>query len=430
MKHFFKNVVTTILTLEARLLLWRTQPTIIAVTGNVGKTSTKDAIYHVLKDHVRARKSEKSFNSEIGVPLSILGLENAWSNPILWFKNLIDGLWLALFPGEYAKVLVLEMGVDRPGDMARLTRWIKPHIVVLTRLPDIPVHVEYFSTPDLVVAEKLELVKALQPDGVFVYNADDDKVRAVAESVRQRSLGYSRYSPSEFFAKSDDILYEGKLPSGLEFLVTHGGEQASFTIPGIVGVAHTYSVAAACAVASLFDISLAACAEAISTLTPPPGRMRIIPGLKDTTLIDDTYNSSPTACERALSTLYEIKGAKRRIAVLGDMLELGQYSVEAHSRVGEQVADGADVLFTVGVRSRGIAEKALALGFTEKRIFQFEDSVQAGRALEQYLEPGDVVLVKGSQSMRMERIVADVMAKPEEAETLLVRQSAAWQQKT
>ena len=141
MKDLFKNIVVSILTLEAQILLRRTKPTIIAVTGSVGKTSTKDAIFSVLKNYRKTRKSEKSFNSEIGVPLSVLGLPNAWNNPVLWMWNIIEGFFIACFSRDYPEVLVLETGVDRQGDMKRLTAWLKPDIAVITRLPDVPVHV-------------------------------------------------------------------------------------------------------------------------------------------------------------------------------------------------------------------------------------------------------------------------------------------------
>ena len=165
MKNFLKRIIVAILTYEAQLLLLRTKPTIVAVTGNVGKTSVKDAIYEVLKGTIHTRKSEKSFNSEIGVPLSVLGLESGWNNPLLWLKNIIDGLLLVIHPGTYPKVLVLEMGVDRPGDMDALTTWIRPHVVVLTRLPDVPVHVEFFDSPEAVCKEKIKLVHALRQIG-------------------------------------------------------------------------------------------------------------------------------------------------------------------------------------------------------------------------------------------------------------------------
>lgn len=429
MKNFFKHVIVYILTWEAKLLLRRTKPKIVAITGNVGKTTTKDAIYQVLSKHTRARKSEKSFNSELGVPLSVLGLSNAWHNPVLWIKNIFDGLIIALFPGDYPKVLVLEMGVDRPGDMAKHTEWIKPDIVVLTRLPNVPVHVEFFDSPEEVIAEKLVLVKALKPEGVLVYNHDDEKVKQAAEGIRQKSIGYSRYSPSQYSVTGDEVLYEDDMPTGLKFAITHAHDQADFELRGAIGVQHCYNFAAAAAVASQFDLSLLAAAEALKGYVPPPGRMRVIAGIKDSVLLDDSYNSSPVATERALSTLFELKGFKRKIAILGDMLELGQFSMREHERVGEQVAEGVDLLITVGVRARGIAESALEHGLSEKQILQFDESERAGRELQNLIEPGDVILVKGSESIRTEKIVLEVMAKPDESARLLVRQNKEWKAK-
>ena len=426
MKNLFKNVVVAILSWEAKLLLRRTKPKIIGITGSVGKTSTKDAIYAVLKDHVRVRKSEKSFNSEIGVPLSVLGLPNAWSNPFLWFKNIIDGLLVALHPGDYPDVLVLEMGVDRPGDMARLMSWIQPDIVVLTRLPDTPVHVEYFATPEAVVAEKRVLVDALKPDGVLVYNQDDEAVRKVAESIRQQTIGYSRYSLSEFTASADKVIYEKGQAKALEFTLTHLNKASLMYVQGSLGVQHAYNYAAATAVGSLFDISIESATKALREHLPPAGRMRLIPGIKETTILDDTYNSSPVACERAIQTLKELKGVKRRIAVLGDMLELGQYSVREHERMGELAAHTVDMLVTVGVRSRGIARGALEHGLSPKVIFQYEEVERAGKELQEMLQAGDMVLVKGSQGIRLEKLVEEIMAEPDKADELLVRQSDAW----
>lgn len=418
--------MVAILTWEAKLLLSRTQPTIIAITGNVGKTSTKDAIYAVVKEHLPARKSQKSLNSEIGVPLTILGLENAWSNPILWLKNLVDGLLIAIHPGQYPKILVLEIGVDTPGDMAALTTWLKPDIVVLTRLPEVPVHVEYFVSPEAVIVEKMQLVEALKADGTLVYNHDDEKINQLIESVRQKAIGYSRYSPSQFFVQGDRIVYDGSRPVGMEFDLTYLDTEAVMRVQGSLGVQHAYNYAAAVAVGSLFNISIIDATAALTKHTPPPGRMRILPGLKDTMLIDDSYNSSPVASERALQTLQELDGFSRKIVVLGDMLELGKYSSREHEKVGEQVPKVADILITVGIRARKIAEAALENGMSEKNIYQYDDVKRAGRELQQLMKSGDVILIKASQSIRAELIVEEVMAEPERAEELLVRQDPGW----
>jgi UDP-N-acetylmuramoyl-tripeptide--D-alanyl-D-alanine ligase len=426
MKDVFKHIVIAALTFEAKILLRRTKPFVIAVTGSVGKTSTKDAIFAVLKNYRKTRKSEKSFNSEIGVPLSVLGLPNAWDNPILWMWNIIEGLFIALFSRNYPEVLVLETGVDRPGDMKHLTAWLKPDIAVITRLPDVPVHVEYFSSPEAVAEEKLELVRALKSDGVFIYNHDDPKLLAAVAEVRQPSVGFSRYAPSQFTAAADEIVYRDDVPAGSQFTINHLDETVTVKVNGSIGVQNAYTYSAAAAVAAQFDIPLSAVAEAVKSHIGPVGRMRVIPGIKGTCILDDTYNSSPTAVESSLQSLHELRGFTRKIAVLGDMLELGQFSTREHERIGAVAAGAVDILVTIGIRSRKTAEGALENGLSEKHIFQYEDSVTAGRELQQMLKPGDVILVKGSQGVRAERVVEEIMAEPERAGELLCRQDSSW----
>lgn len=427
MHEFFKYIITTILIYEAKILLRRKRPKIIGITGNVGKTSTKDAVYTVLKQKVHVRKSIKSYNSNIGVALTILGLENGWSNPWLWVKNVFDGALHAFFSTDYPEVLVLELGVDRPGDMKELTQFVKPNIAVLTRLPDMPVHVEFFSSPEEVTEEKLELVRALKADGVFIYNNDDERIRQYVEQVRQPSFGYSRYSSSHFQVTADKILYDGGSASGLEFSVTHLNDSVKVVLQGVLGVQHAYNIAAAMAVGSQFDITLAEAAEAIKKhFAPVPGRMRLIEGKNKMLIIDDTYNSSPTAAERALQSLDELKAPKRKVAILGDMLELGQFSITEHQELGSQVAQVADVLITIGLRSRKTATAALEHGMSEKNVFQYDNVDRLVTELHTLVQPEDTILVKGSQSIRAERVVKALMKKPDKAIQLLVRQDEAW----
>ncbi len=429
MKELFKKIIISILTLEAKVLINRTKPTIIAVTGSVGKTSTKDAIFSVIKNHRRTRKSEKSFNSEIGVPLSVLGLPNAWDNPVLWLWNIIEGFFIAFFSREYPEVLVLEAGVDRPGDMQSLTAWLKPDIAVITRLPDVPVHVEYFSTPEAVAEEKMYLARALKPDGVFIYNHDDPKLQAAVATIRQPAVGFSRYLPSQFTATADEIVYHDDTPVGSQFTVTHLDESVTLKVNGSIGIQNAYTYTAAAAVAAQLDIPLTAVAEAVKSHVGPAGRMRVIPGIKATCILDDTYNSSPTAVEASLETLKELRGFSRKIAVLGDMLELGQFSTREHERIGAVAAGVLDILVTVGVRSRKTAEGALEHGLSEKNIYQYDDSLSAGKELQQLIKPGDVILVKGSQGVRAERVVEEIMAEPQRSAELLVRQDSAWKRR-
>jgi UDP-N-acetylmuramoyl-tripeptide--D-alanyl-D-alanine ligase len=187
-----------------------------------------------------------------------------------------------------------------------------------------------------------------------------------------------------------------------------------------------YAVCAAIAVARELGVDVKTAIANVQALQTPNGRMRLIPGLKSSILIDDTYNSSPIAAESALQALQGIKYAGRKIAVLGDMLELGQYSAEQHKQIGERVSQTAHVLFTVGVRARGIAEGALAAGMNEANIFQYDSVLRAGQELQTFLKSGDVVLVKASQGIRAERIIEEVMHAPDQASELLVRQDASW----
>jgi UDP-N-acetylmuramyl pentapeptide synthase len=187
-----------------------------------------------------------------------------------------------------------------------------------------------------------------------------------------------------------------------------------------------YVYAAAAVIGEQFSVPTEVITKQLAEHLPPPGRMRLIPGIKNTLLLDDTYNSSPVAVESALHTMNELKVKGRKIAVLGDMLELGSYSVQQHTRIGTMAAKLTDVLFTVGVRSRATAQAALESGLPEDSFLQYDSAERAGKELQQWLEPSDVVLVKGSQSIRLERVVEEVMQDPEQASELLVRQNKEW----
>ncbi|MBP9756994.1 MAG: UDP-N-acetylmuramoyl-tripeptide--D-alanyl-D-alanine ligase [Candidatus Pacebacteria bacterium] len=429
MVAFLRSVVVYILTLEARAVLLRHKPSIVAVTGSVGKTTTKDAIYAALSGELHVRKSAKSFNSEFGVPLTILGLETGWNDPWKWLSNMVQGFFV-IFARTYPKWLVLEVGADRPGDIRRIAVWLRPDISVITGVPDIPVHVEYFNSPGEVLKEKRELADHLKPGGTLILNGDEARMRMLQNSFRGTSLTYGFDQQNSYAAFGEEILYENDMPNGMQFKIMRKGETVPMIVHHALGRPRVYAATAALAVAEVIGIDTDVAAAAISKWDPPPGRVRVLPGIKGTVIIDDTYNSSPTAVLAALDTLKMVKG-KRKIAVLGDMLELGRYSSEAHKHVGERVAETADMLRTVGFRSRLVAESALDAGMKDAKIMQYEmdEAERAGKELERDLKPGDVVLVKGSQSMRMERTVLEIMAEPMRADELLVRMDSEWKER-
>jgi len=429
MKSFFKTIIVSILTLEARLVLQKYKPTIIAVTGSVGKTSTKDAIYAVLASAFFVRKSEKSFNSEIGIPLTILGIGNGWNNPLIWIKNIIEGVMLLVLKNHYPKWLVLEVGADRPNDITRIAQWLTPHTVVMTRIPEVPVHVEFFDSPEALAKEKSALIKALPPEGTLILNADDEHSKEFRALARGEVRSYGIIAASDIGASHEQILYSAGFPSGISFRVTDGKNSIPITLSGMLGFQHIYPVLAALLVGSREGLNMVSMAQALEKYKAPPGRMRLIQGIKETMIIDDSYNSSPAALQEALKTLERLEVRGKKIAVLGDMMELGSFSADEHKRGGKQAARIVDILLTVGVRARAIAEGALVADMHESKIFQYEDSRRAGKELEHVLTQGDVVLIKGSQAVRCERAVEEIMAHPEDKEKLLVRQDREWLEK-
>ncbi len=428
MKFLFKKIITKILELEARAVIKKYKPRIIAITGSVGKTSTKDAIYSVVSHSFYARKSEKSFNSDIGVPLTILGCNNAWSNPIKWLKNIWLGLSLVLWRKSYPDWLVLEVGADRPGDIKKITKWLKPDIVVITKFADVPVHIEYFKSREEVIEEKGNLVTALKHNGVLILNSDDIDVFSFRNKTTNKIITYGFLGDAEIRATNYSIYYseEKEIPIGLNFKVEYEGNSLPVNIIGTLGMNNVYSALAALAVGINLDLNLVESTKNLSSHSAPKGRMNLIKGIKNTIIIDDTYNSSPVALNSAVETMQNLKTKNRRIAVLGDMMELGRYTADAHKEAGVIVSKACDILVTVGLRSRGIAESAIDSGLDEDSVLQFDNSIEAGKYIQDMIKEGDIILVKGSQSVRMERIVEEIMAEPEKASELLVRQEDEW----
>ncbi|MBL7045093.1 MAG: UDP-N-acetylmuramoyl-tripeptide--D-alanyl-D-alanine ligase [Parcubacteria group bacterium] len=430
MKNIFKKIIVYILTLEAKLVLKKYKPKVVAITGNIGKTSSKDAIYTVLSSSFFVRKSEKSFNSEIGIPLTILGLPNGWNDVSLWIKNIIDGFKLIILKNHYPKWLVLEVGADRPGDIEKVSKWLKPNIVVMTHIPDVPVHVEFFKSSEEVVKEKSYLVKALSDDGVFVVNGDDKNTTSMKDLVGSKEVFTYGFKEGEsIVASNQNIVYENNKPAGITFRVDYGGSSIPVELSGVVGKQHIYPMLSALAVGVSQDLNIVSMKESLTSHESAQGRMRLIEGINNSTIIDDSYNASPTAMVEALKTLKEVNTTGKKIAVLGDMMELGEHSHEEHIKVGKLVAVTADILITIGMRAKYIAEGANSEKMKKKDIFEFGDSVSAGEKLQKIIEEGDIVLVKGSQSIRAERVVEKVMAEPDRKYKLLVRQEEEWRKR-
>jgi UDP-N-acetylmuramyl pentapeptide synthase len=427
MKNFLQRTLSLILEKEASAVLNKYKPKIIAITGTVGKTSTRDTVATALSRFVSVRKSQKNFNTDIGIPLTILERDNPGRDIFGWLRVFVEGLVLLSFTNHYPEWLVIEVGTDQPGDIKKVTRWLSPDIVIVTKLSKVPVHVEAFPAPEDLFNEKGNLVRALKPGGTLILNADDEDVLAYKNISSETVVLFG--NASDLKANNYKITYaeDGK-PDGTYFEVTAGEETVAVHIKGTLGEQHISHVLAALAVCQVLKENLIIAAKSFFREAPTPGRMRILEGINNSTILDDTYNSSPIAVEEALKTLADVR-ATRKIAVLGDMLELGKYSVDEHKKAGERVAKFADILITVGIRSRYTAEEALRAGMKKENVFQFDDSRQAAEYAKGIVEVGDIVLVKGSQSVRMERVVEKIMANPKDKEKLLVRQDGDWKRK-
>lgn len=430
MKKTFKKIVIKILTWQARIVLVRYKPKIIAITGSVGKTSTKDAIFTVLSKFKTVRKSEKSYNSEIGLPLTILGIPNGWNNPVVWIENIIKGFILMWWTKTYPEWLILEVGAGKPNDIKSIAKWLAPDIVVVTCFPDKPVHVEFFSSVEKIIEEKSSLAFALKQNGVLVLNHDDDKVYALHSQANRRTVSYGLHENATYHGTYPNYKYVDEhglsIPEGISFKLEYDGNTFPVMFPHIVGMHYVGQALSALAVAHEVGCDLLASINAITEYVTPPGRLSLLEGINNSILIDDTYNASPIAMEAAIDVLKDMKG-KRKIAVLGDMLELGKMTEQAHREIGEKVSDVADILVVVGHRSKFIAEGAIEKGLPEKKIERLDTSKQAAIFLKDTVKAGDVVLLKGSQGIRLERAVEAIMAHPELKSKLLCRQEKEWQ---
>lgn len=410
------------------------KPRIVGVTGSVGKTSTKEAIYAVLSSKFRVRKNEKNYNNEIGLPLTVLGLETGGGSFWKWLAVFLRMIGIVFFSRRknYPEILVLEMGADRPGDIKYLIDFIRPEIGVVTTVGIS--HLEFFADMKSIAREKSFLIRALKKEGLAVLNCDDEEVRAMEEQIRSKKIFYGFLEEAEVRASDIFFGYENVKDSyggdiskikGISFKLSYEGTTLPVRLLHSVGRPQIYAVLAAAAIGIHFDMNLLEIAESLKNFQAPLGRLNLIDGIKNTVIIEDSYNAAPQSTLAALEILEKIK-SRRKIAALGDMLELGEGTEEGHREMGRKVAETADILFAVGEKAKFIADEAEKAGLDKTKIFCYATSIEAKIPIQNMLQEGDVILIKGSQGARMERISKEIMRYPDQAEKLLPRQTAEW----
>lgn len=430
LKEFFKKILIFKLDILAKMYLFRFEPDIIAITGNVGKTSTKEAIATVLSSAKRVRFSKGNLNNEFGVPLTVIG---DWSEEYyetgggmtFWFRVILLSFLGWFFKRNYPEILVLEFGADKPGDIAKLVRKYRPKIGVVTAVGEIPVHVEYFSDPAGLAREKSKLISNLRSTDYAILNHDDRVVYEMKNKTRARVMTYGFTDGADVLLSNCDTRFNKEKPSGVGFKINYGANKViPATIYGSLGKSQGLVAGVASCIGIIYGLNLIEVSQALANYRGPAGRLKILDGIKNSILIDDTYNSSPSATHLALETIKNIPSA-RKVVVLGDMLELGKYTIEAHREIGNLAGSIADILVCVGSRSKFIADSA-SNQMPKDKIYAFETSDSAKIKVQEIISEGDLILVKGSQGMRMEKIVEEIMAEPEKKRDLLVRQSKKW----
>ena len=424
-----EKILSSILLFLSQQYLKRYEPNIVAITGNVGKTSTKEAIGTVLSKKRHIRVSAGNLNNQLGLPLTILGdwgdrYYTQGSSLGFWLSVLWKGFFGLIKRINYPEILVLEYGADRPGDIKRLAKHFKPHVAVVTEISKVPVHVEYFDSPEGVALEKSKILEALGPGDYAVLNKDDDWVWLMKDKTQAHVVTFGFDEKSDIRVSDYGYWSEGLEPKGIRFRINQGEESLEVQLSGSLGKSQAMASAAAASVGLIFGLSLPDIVETLRHHHGPQGRLRILRGVKVTWILDDTYNASPASTKLALETLKGLPGM-RKIAVLGDMLELGEYTEMAHREMGEMASSIADILVCVGSRSRFMFETAQRV-LPQSHIYSFATSQEARLKVQEIILPGDVVLIKGSQGMRMEKIVEEIMAEPEKKNELLVRQSKSW----
>ncbi len=429
-KQITKKIIITILKLEAGLILWKYKPKIIAITGTVGKTSAKDAINTILSQEFYVRKSEKSYNSEFGVPLTVIGAKSAFNNLFKWLLIFAKGAKLLIVKHDYPQILILEAGVDRPNDMSFLTSWLKPDMAVITGFGNVPVHIEFFKNVDELAKEKLKLINNFTAENYAILNGDDLKLREMKNKTAANIITYGFNEDNDLVASNYHILYkddkEQGVPEGITFKIDYKGNIIPIRLYNIFGKQAVYSALAALAVGIAHHFNIIEMSKSLLRYRPPVARLNLIEGIRGSSVLDDSYNASPLALNMALDTLNEIKINGKKIAVLGEMLELGRHSSDEHRKAGEKAAKIADIIATIGIRAKFIGEGAIEAGFKEKNIYKFDESREAGKFLATIIKEGDLILVKGSQSVRTEKVVEEIMAHPENKDFLLARQEKEW----
>ena len=417
-------IIIKILNILSKKMLAKYKPVVIGITGSVGKSSTKKVIYEILERKYKVHRDRSCYNTDMSVPLAITGFESGGRSVRKWIKIIFKTIGRLFKKNNYPDVLILEMGVNRPNDMKKMLAVVKPDIGVLTGIGKFPSHLEYFKDAKHIAREKSLLVRSLGRKDLAILNLDDEFIKELSENIRSSVITYGFNESAD--VRAEEILLGNKKfktedgSMGMRFKISYQGTTVPFRLPYALGRGQIYSTLSAVAVGIHFGFNLVEMSETLSNYHPLAGRMKMINGINKSLIIDDTFNSNPSSALSALETVEKLE-APRKIAVLGDMLELGERCEIGHREVGKVISNSVDFLFTYGSKSEVISRQAQKDGMKKENIFHFKNIDELIEPLKNIIQNEDIILVKGSRAMRMERVVKEIMADPEKADELLVK---------
>lgn len=433
-----KNLIYQILKYASKQLLKRYKPTLIGVIGNVGKTSMRTNMVSFLSQFSPVGTNIDNYNTPIGITLSFLDEVSPGKNIFRWIPIVIKAVSRAWFgDSQFAPIWVLEIGVDAPGDMDEFVAdFLLFDVVVFGFIGENPVHLAQFTDRKELINEDAKILRGLKADGVLIIDGDDEFIKSIwrkRENVITFGFGTVDIKASDFKVAIDVVNtkeqwahYYSSLVPKASFKVEYRGSSIPFQVDYILGKHQVNAVLPSIALGIVDGMNLIDISQQIKQVNPVKGRLRCLEGVKDTLLIDDTYNAAPSAVIMALDSLNRLKvSGARKVAILGVMRELGSSSQQIHQDIGKLTAKIADVCIGVGEDSKDIL-----LAFHKqnpKGLYHwFADSEEAALHIVDFITSDDIILVKGSQFSRMERISAELLSNKRYKTELLTRQSAEW----
>ncbi len=438
-----KQRLIIILKKITREILAKHQPIIIGITGNVGKTTTRNALVGFLSEFTPVGSNYENYNSDLGVCLSIIGAKEPGKNPFKWLSIFWKGWLMTLnINPEFPPVWILEIGIDGVGDMDFFVQdFLEFDVIIFGFVGENPVHTENFGSRDALIYEKGKILRGLKEDGLLIINGDDPYIAHLYHKRKNvLTIGFEDtvdIQASDFYSsirvedtqEQWDECYTSLIPYG-GFKIIHKGAVIPFKLDYLIGKQQVYNILPAIALGISDGINLVDIASKIHDLKPMKGRMRFMEGIKDSLLIDDSYNAAPAAMMAALETLSKLNIPDiRRIVALGEMKELGSASVEIHKKIGKYIAEKQiDIFIGVGINMKDAVSEYRLLK-PDGTSQYFDDSFEAAEWIKNQIGSSDVLLVKGSQSSRMERVSSEVLANKRYRTELLPRQSDEWLQK-